>query len=435
MSSKFNWDQFQSVDDSSKSSGFNWEEFQTSDGLRKNKVPEMKRELGRAAKVVGSTLVGMPGDISQLAQKIPKFLSEKITGQQLPEGIDKSIRDLSPFGQLPTSEEITQDVEQFAPDLAPKNEQEKEFEENLSLLASILTPGPKSKAAAAFVDPKKASQLYRAGRSLGLTAEQLTPLFQGESKSAVLGKFAKKTPVLKRSFASTEAALSDAYSGLKEQAGKLPRFRANEANKLIDKFEDIKISLEKTLQPSPDKKAAISFIDGAIEKANNFGTSPEELLNFYQDINLAVNWNAIRGGKKVLGQLKIPIKDVLNETHPDLWKKFEDTNQLWGRLKNIEKKIGLPKIEKYIQLGEGLGLLTGLAFGNVGAILPAASTFAGRRIATKLLTDPKWQSLHKKALHAIKTENVSLGNKTLQIIKEKTKKELPEEYEEIEWPD
>lgn len=450
MTSKFNWNQFEEGN-SKGSSSFAWDQYETpksskkgigfpSIGLGKKvretaQVPEMKKELGRKAKVIGSSVAGTAGDLADLVSSIPAYAMEKISGIENPKEVASFIKSMSPLGNLPTTPELIEATEKIAPSLAPRNEDEREQEENLSLLTSLLipTPGGKGKALKKFTDPKTLDKLYQAGKAMGLDAKHLAPLFQGENKIHYLSKFAKKSPGLKKTFQATEDILSNVHTGLTEKASSMPKLSDKSLDSLLDKFSDIKRGLEKTLKPSPDKQAAIHFIEEAIEKANNFGASPEELINFYHDINHSVNWNAVRGGKKVLRRLKEPVKQALREADPKLAEGFENYNALYSRMKGIEKEIGLPKFQRYIEFGKWAGLLTALAFGDTTSIASAGAAIVLPKIATKLLTDPKWQSLHQKIIHSIKKESPSLGFKAFQALKEKVKKEDPEAYEEIDW--
>lgn len=449
MTSTFNWEEFEESEP--VKSKFSWDQFEEAPsskgdikfpglGIGKktkadSKVELMKQELGKKAKVIGSSIAGIPGDLKEAAESLPKYLLEKISGVETPEEVSLILKAASPFGFLPSTSELTQATEKAFPSLSPKDEKEREQEENLSLLTSLLVPFPAGKGSAAkkFVDPKTLDKLYQAGKSMGLTAKQLAPLFQGEKKLSFLSKFAKQSPELKKTFQATENVLSDVYKGLTEKAAKLPRVSEKSLDNLIDKFTDIKSSLQKTIKASPEKQSAIHFIDEALEKLNNFGASPEELINFYHDINSSVNWNAIRGGKKVLANLKTPTMAALKEVDPKLAESFSNTNALWSKMKNIQKEIGIPKIQKYIELGKWAALMTSLAFGSPSSMASAGAALIFPKIATKLLTNPKWQSLHKKMLHSIKTGSPNLAFKTFQALKEKIKKEEPELYKEVDW--
>lgn len=433
MTAKFDWSQFESSD-KPEPSGFNWESFES---LEKKEpgFKEMGRDALRLSKVIGSELAGSPGDVIQTATAAPLSLIEKITGAQVPDETKSLIRSLLPFGNLPTSEELKQTTEKFFPSLTPTTEKEKGQEEIVGLLSSLLMPLPGAKGKK-FVDPKSLEKLYQAGKAWGLSPKQLTPLFQSEKKLSVLGKFGKMTPELRKSFEVTENALSDVYKTISSNSKALLRLTAKSEANLLDKFADVKMNLEKTLQPSPDKQAAIHFIEKAMGKLSEHGANPEELINFYHDINSAVNWGAVKGGKKMLRQLMEPVKDSIRNASPKLYQDFSNANALWSKMKRAEKSIGLPKIEKYISYGKWAAPLIGMTLGHTGFLTgleTAAAYEALSRVSTKLLTDPKWQSLHKKALHSIKEKSPSLGFKTFQAIKNLTRKEMPKEYEEIDW--
>jgi hypothetical protein len=435
MSANFNWDQFDSVSQEKpvqESSEFNWDQFEEAP----SKVARAKREVGRAGKTIGSTLLGMPGDVAQSIQNIPKYLSEKLTGRETPKEVSSILRALGPFAGLPTSQEVSGGVEQVLPSLAPKDEQEREQEENLSLLTSLLVPSPggKGKAVQKFTDPKTLDKLYKAGKAMGLSPKQLTPLFQGPLKTQAALKIGGKSKGLEKAIALSGEALSDLYTKLGEKAAKLPRLSEQTTENMVDKFTKIRSQLGKTIQPSPDKQAAIHFIENAIEKINNSGATPEELVNFYQDINSAINWNAIKNGRKVLGNLKKPVLEALKEASPKIAREFENTNALYSKYKNFEKMVGPSKLGDFIEFGKWSGLLAGLVSGNVKKTLGAAvGVSVAPKISEQLLTNPKWQSLTKRILHSIKEGSKPAAFKAFQMLKEKVKKEMPEEYEDIDW--
>jgi hypothetical protein len=105
-------------------------------------------------------------------------------------------------------------------------------------------------------------------------------------------------------------------------------------------------------------------------------------------------------------------------------------------MKDVERQIGFPKIEKYLTLGKWASPLVGIALGKTGIITGISTPIAYEAlsaISNRLLTDPNWQNLHRRAIHAIKNNSPSVGLKTFQAIKDRTKKEMPEEYDQIDW--
>ena len=218
------------------------------------------------------------------------------------------------------------------------------------------------------------------------------------------------------------------------QASELPGFSPDEAKNLTQSFTDVTSDLRKTLKAPPKKEEAIKLLEGAIENVNNFGASPEELINFYQDVSEAVDWKAIKGGKKHLQRIKKSILEALHEADPEIAKKFESTNELWDKLKYFRENVGKGDLEEWNALGEGAAFLGNLATRNIEGLVEITGIVLGREIVTKLLTDPKWQGIHRNIMHSIKRNDTKAGAATLSQLKRRVKQEFPEEYEEIEWP-
>lgn len=440
------------------------------------------RDIGRSAKVVGSSVLGIPGDITNFLGNLTHGAIQKLSGERLPEyeKVRPFLSMILPGANLPTSGEIKKKIEDLSEGfLTPQTPGEEKYEEALELLTALATPGPGGKIkpirallgtalgmgakelaqstgqssgvqeAAKFITSlipliaegkikptsEEAKKLYEAGKSVGLSDKQLTPLLQSEKKIERLGKFARQNQGIRKSLAATESKLSDVYRDVKLRARELPHLSFEEAENLTGKFADVIGDLRKTLKAAPDKEGAIKFIEEAIERVNNHGATPEELINFYQDINKAVNWNAIKGGKKDLQRIKEPILEALRKANPQVANEFEASNKLWSKLKNFQEQVGYGKFEKWLTLGEAAAFLGNLMVFNIPGLVTTAGAEAGRQIATKLLTDPKWQGIHRNILNSIKNNNRKLAAASLNQLKQQVKEEFPEEYEEIKWPE
>lgn len=93
MTSTFNWEEFEESEP--VKSKFSWDQFEEAPsskgdikfpglGIGKktkadSKVELMKQELGKKAKVIGSSIAGIPGDLKEAAESLPKYLLEKIS--------------------------------------------------------------------------------------------------------------------------------------------------------------------------------------------------------------------------------------------------------------------------------------------------------------------------------------------------------------------
>jgi len=58
-----------------------------------------------------------------------------------------------------------------------------------------------------------------------------------------------------------------------------------------------------------------------------------------------------------------------------------------------------------------------------------------QKLATKLLTDPKYQNILLKSANAIKTGSRSTGLKTFNELRDQLIKDFPEEAKKVDWKD
>ena len=439
MTSSFDWNQFEDAPQSKSSSSpdFDWDAFEnvpekkeTTSFLKKpseSKVPGMKRTIGRAGKVVGSTILGLPGDIAEIGTDIGRWGASKITGKEFPK---------SKFSDLPTSQEITGGIEKAFPSVAPQNEQEKEWEDQLALITSLALPGPKGTLK--VKDPRALKSLYQAGKRLGLSEKDLAPLFLKEWNQKILGKLASKSSEAAKELQSSKAAIGSLYEPLKERGANLGPLKPWISKTFGSQLQSFRKGLEKTLSASPEKQSMIGFVEKAEKKLSDPNVTPEHLINFYQDINNAVNWKAIDGGKKVLSEVKDYVKGALFHSDPSLMKDFNRVNELHTKVQSVIRSMGRKKVDSFIEYAPysaaAYSLLTGDLEGAAKkAIFIGGAKKAASKIATKMLTDPKWQNLYNKGLTILKNNSPKMSRILLQEIKRKTKEDLPDEYEQIDW--
>lgn len=280
---------------------------------------------------------------------------------------------------------------------------------------------------------KQAKELVKAGRKVGLSEKEITPLIQRRRKLATLGKIARKGSKTQKTFAQIENKLGDSYQTLKEAASDLPPLSLSQNEKLLTGLGQINTELRTTLKAAPDKEAAIKFVQEAMENVRNRGANPDELIGFWQDINQAVNWNAIKGGRKSLAALKKPISQALRESSPRLYEEFEQTNRLYSRFKKVSKALRPDMIDRWINKGEMGALAFGIATGNPWILKKIGGEAAARILARELLTNPKLQNISNKMLNAIKNNKGAAASRLLSSSKKILEKTHPtENWEFIE---
>lgn len=277
---------------------------------------------------------------------------------------------------------------------------------------------------------KEAKETVEAGRKLGLTEKQITPLIQGEQKASILSHTARKGTKTKKLFASIKESLGDSYQNIKERVKDYGNVDSKNRHLLIDKFTDIKDDLQKTLAASPDKEGAIKFINEAINKVSTHGASPEELINFWQDINKSVKWNSIHGGKKSLTMLKQPILEVLSNVSPIAAKDFELTNDLYSKYSQISKKLKPNLVDSFVNKGEVLAAVPSalaLATGNYLPLISLGGEVAARLIGREMLINPYFQNIATKLVKNFNQSSLKGIEESVKQVKEYMERKYPNE--------
>jgi hypothetical protein len=458
-----------------------------SEDFKKYLVPERTkkegalRNVGRTIKSVVSPIAGSFGDIQDLLLS----LTSKAYGVD-PENVKKYLQGLASDDEQmaylsPTTSEVKETIETAAPSLKPETPGEKTYEETLELASTLANPvfgkvglGRAALGTAAGMAAKKGAELigtgetgqelaknissiiplvvsgklrptsseskklYEAGKRVGLSDKELTPLLVSEKKLGTLGKFAKQSPKITERMQNVESTLGDFYKSIKSDARTYQPYTPKQTENLLSKMEDISHSWKQTLKAAPDKEAAIKYLDESIDNLKKSGASPESLINFYQDINAAVNWRSIKGGKKELSEVKNAVLNSLKESSPNLAKDFESANKMWSKLENFRSKVGWGNLENYISLGEFAPLLYGIASFDMPGLMKISAGIVGaksaRRIATELLTNPSWQSISRNSMKAVEKNSPRIASLAYRQLKSKVKSEFPEDYKEIKWP-
>ncbi len=277
---------------------------------------------------------------------------------------------------------------------------------------------------------KAANELVDAGRQLGLSEELITPLIQGEKKVATLSKVARKGSRTKEIFGKIKEKLGDSYNTIKNQPGAKFSLPNADQIKLRRDFSNIRNDLSKTLAPSPDKQAALDYIEKSLETLRNVNITPEYLVNFWQDINKSVKWNSISGGKKALAQLKEPISDVFKKVSPQLAKDFEMTNDLYSKYAQISKKLKPDIIDSIVNKAEILGApVAGLALaqGNPWALIGLGSEAALRLLSREMLINPYFQNVAKKIVTNFNQSSMKGVQSSVKQVQEYMQRKHPNE--------
>lgn len=297
------------------------------------------------------------------------------------------------------------------------------------LILSLLPGGFQGKVRPSSDEGKK---LAEAGRLIGLSENEITPLVQGEKKISTLSKIARKGGKTKELFGAIKDKLGDSYDSIKSSPLAQERISPKQTSSLIRKFVDIETDLGKTLQPSPDKEGAIKFVQASVEKLIQNGATSEELVNFWQDINKSVKWNSIQGGKKALARLKQPILETLKEVDPGMAERFDLTNQLYSKYANVAKRLKPDIVESLATKAEmwaALPAAWGLVNGNPWVFAGLASEAGMRTLAREMIINPHFQNISKKLV-----SNINAGSSQgIQSVLKQAKDLMTKNHPDEDW--
>lgn len=277
---------------------------------------------------------------------------------------------------------------------------------------------------------KTGKDIVNAGRKLGLSEAQIAPLINSERKIGLLSKAARKGERTKNAFADVKKALGDSYDAIKSSPdAKKVLSNADQLN-IRREFGNIRNELSKTLAPSPDKQAALDYIEKSLDTLRNVDITPEHLVNFWQDVNRSVNWNSIRGGKKSLTSLKEPVADALKKVSPKLAEDFELTNELYSKYARTAKKLKPDIVDSFLNKGEVFAIGPSgiaLATGNPWPLLSLGSEAAIRTLATEMITNPYFQTIAGKLVNNFNAGSVKAIETSVKQVQEYMQRKHPKE--------
>jgi hypothetical protein len=271
-----------------------------------------------------------------------------------------------------------------------------------------------------------------------LTPEETTLLLQSKADIDVIGKIAKKSKRFRGIAQGLHDKLQSSYRELKELGSKGGHVNLQQADKLTGKLSDVLTEIKKTYVEGPDTKSAKELIEKTIENINNKPGTIEDLINSRRNLRQFGNWNNLNEGSAIRGKAERAFLEAIKDKNPEIASKLAQTDKAWAQYKKFEKLLS--KIE-HVNTWHGIPVNTALgavAFAGAGLIghLPAALKFYAlkegvQRLSTRLLTDPKFQGIHKRILEAISSGSQKKQQGVLIALEKILRKEDPELYEEF----
>ena len=268
-----------------------------------------------------------------------------------------------------------------------------------------------------------------------LNPEETTLLLQSEGKVDKLGKFARKTSKFKSTAQSLKEKLGQNYEELKDLGQKGGWLSVQEAENLQDDLGKILQDIQKTYIEGPDTKGARALIEEALFKVENRAGTVKDLINSLQNLRQEVNWKNVDPKGAILKKTEKAFTTAIENKNPAIAKRLKETDEAWGKYKKFEKllneKAGLT--EKLLNLSPGF--LPKLAFGaslNLKTLgTPYLATEASKRLITKLLLDPKYQSINRNLQNALISGSIKSQTAIVNLLKKQLKKDDPEIYNDI----
>jgi hypothetical protein len=275
-------------------------------------------------------------------------------------------------------------------------------------------------------------------KSKNLTPEEATLLLQTSGKVKTLEKISKKSKRFKGIVSGLNKKLSNSYEELKNLGKQGGYLDLKEVNALQDDLGKILTEIDKTFIEGPDTISAKKVIEEGIKKLNNKAGTVEDLINSRRNIRQSINWKNVNEGDYVKRKAEKAFLDAIERKNPRIAKSLRETDKAWAKYEAFEKMLKKESVVhiKGVPVPGFMGALLFSAAGYMTAGIPGAAKVLIakeliQRLSTRLLTDPKFQSIHKKMLNSIKSGSQKDQRGLLTAFLKVLEKEDPELYEEF----
>jgi hypothetical protein len=280
--------------------------------------------------------------------------------------------------------------------------------------------------------------ILRFAKEKKLTPEEATLLLQSKGDIDLLGKISKKSKRFKGNVEGLKNKLQDSYKELKDIGSKGGYLNLEEADKLTGKLGDVLTDINKTYVEGPDTKSAGDIIEKTIQNINNKPGTIEDLINSRRNLRQFKNWGNLHEGDAIRSRAENAFFEAIKDKNPEIAKKLVETDKAWAQYKKFEKLLNKPSqpVKWHgIPVSGALGAMAFAGAGLTGHLPLAIKAYALKegvqRLSTRLLTDPKFQGIHKRMLSAIKSGSQKQQQGILTALGKVLKKEDPELYEDF----
>lgn len=273
-----------------------------------------------------------------------------------------------------------------------------------------------------------------------LTPEEATLLMRSSGKGEILEKLSKKTKKFKETVQSLKNKLGKNYEELKNLGKEEGYLSGKQKGELQGDLQKVLNEIDKTFVEGPDTKSARIAIEEAINKIGQKEGTIKDLINSRQGLKEGINWKNIDKGDVLLKKADKAFLEAIRRKSPEIAKRLEGTDAAYAKFKRFEKLLNKKSQAIKIKGIEIPGFLNNVAFGAAlkftGLATPAvlkgvAVKEGAQRLATLLVTNPKFQAPLKNLQHAILNGSAENQKNVFLIIKKMVQKEDPDLYEEI----
>lgn len=278
-------------------------------------------------------------------------------------------------------------------------------------------------------------------RQHDLNPNETTLLLQSDAKIDFLEKLSKKSKKFKETALSLKNKLGKSYEDLKRLGKEGGHLNVQEADVLENDLYKILDDMNKTFIEGPDTKGARIAIEEAIHKIGNKGGTVEDLINSTQNLKQVVNWRKVDAKGAYLKRAEDAFYKAIESKNPEIAKRLKFTNDSYKKYKKFAKLLDkkqpivsiqglqLPDFMGNLAFGAALKFIGGASL--IGSVKGVAIKEVVQRLSTKLLTDPKYQGIHKHIVRAVQEGATKKQKELLTVLKSMIKKDDPDLYDEI----
>lgn len=289
-----------------------------------------------------------------------------------------------------------------------------ELAQAMAEISAFLTPSMTKK----LLTEGKWKDIIDAGKKLGMSDEQITPLIQSGLKQKWLSKLSPKRGKTQRSLESTKEVLSESYGKL--QSSKEAGFELGAL--------DSKTFFQKMAEAAKEMPASVrNKIAQDAKDLTSGKLDGKSLINFYKDINHELGANS-----KQLSLFKEPVREALGKISPNLASEFDTINHLFSRYFEIAGKLKPTLASDLVSAAEAVGTLGAVITGHYPYLTHVVGARAGQQVAREMLMNPRLQQLSRKAVKALNENKYYTVKKVSELISKEMREISPEIADELD---